>query len=160
MFYSHATCLQTIWWSLGHHPNLVKVHFVLMWKICSRSGHNFAHFMTAQLSWHVHNYDLIRSWETTSEKIAFPPGLHYEIINHSWNCFLDKIFLVSTMFCMSDPVCGYRTYPTHIRLLFRHAQIFFYYKHTPTIFVGCFCNSWLHPLYEFLLLKDNHTSIY
>ena len=33
-------------------------------KINNRSGHTFAHAMTAELSWHVQNYDLIRLLET------------------------------------------------------------------------------------------------
>ena len=35
-----------------------------MWKIIIWSGHNFAHVMTAELSWHVQISDLIESQES------------------------------------------------------------------------------------------------
>ena len=37
----------------AHNPNLVKIHIALTWKLMIQSGHNFAHVMTAELSWHV-----------------------------------------------------------------------------------------------------------
>ena len=44
---------------------------VLAWKILNGSGHNFAHAMTAVLSWHVQNYDLIVSPESKLEQNKF-----------------------------------------------------------------------------------------
>ena len=35
------------------HTSILKIYVVLTWKIMNRSGHNFAHVTTAQLSWHV-----------------------------------------------------------------------------------------------------------
>ena len=37
------------------------IHLTLTWKLTTRSDHNFAHAMTAQLSWHVQNNDLMWS---------------------------------------------------------------------------------------------------
>ena len=39
--------------------NIVKIPFVLISLIMIQSGNNFAHAMTAELSWHVQNSDLI-----------------------------------------------------------------------------------------------------
>ena len=38
--------------------NLADIHFALNFILMIKSGHNFAHVTTAQLSWHVQNYDL------------------------------------------------------------------------------------------------------
>ena len=38
-----------------------KKYIAFMWKMMIKSDHNFAHAMTTQLSWHVHNRDLIGS---------------------------------------------------------------------------------------------------
>ena len=43
----------------AHECNLVKVCFGVIMITLVQSGHKFAHVMTAQLSWHVQNYDLI-----------------------------------------------------------------------------------------------------
>ena len=51
----------------AHNSNLVKI-YALTWKIIIQSGHNFTHFMTAELSWHVQNYDLIGSLESKLEQ--------------------------------------------------------------------------------------------
>ena len=50
-----------------------------MWKIHIKSGHNFAHGMTAELSCHVQNYGLIRLSETKLEQNAFSPDVDYEL---------------------------------------------------------------------------------
>ena len=50
--------------SWAHNANIVNSSVAVTWKIMIQSGHNFAHDTTAQLSWHVQNYDLIRSLET------------------------------------------------------------------------------------------------
>ena len=47
--------LWAYYWNLPK-KNLNKISIPMIW-----SGHNFAHAMTAQLSWHVQNYDLIGS---------------------------------------------------------------------------------------------------
>ena len=49
--------------SWAHNAKLIKIHFALMWKIRNRSGHNFAHVTTAELSWLVQNFELIESLE-------------------------------------------------------------------------------------------------
>ena len=43
----------------AHYLYLVKLQLALKWKIMTRSAHNLAHVMTAQLSWHVQNCELI-----------------------------------------------------------------------------------------------------
>ena len=45
----------------AHNPNLVKLCTVLIWNLMIRSGHNFAHAMTAQLLRHVQYCGLIGS---------------------------------------------------------------------------------------------------
>ena len=49
--------------STNHNSNFVKFHVTLNCKTTLRLGHNFAHAMTAQLSWHVEIFDLIGSSE-------------------------------------------------------------------------------------------------
>ena len=41
---------------------------VVIWKIVIKSCHNFAHAMTAELSWHVQNYDMIGMLESELEQ--------------------------------------------------------------------------------------------
>ena len=53
-------CIKNLW---AHNLNLLNMWVALTWNILMRSGHNFAHAMTAQLSWHVQNYDVIVSLE-------------------------------------------------------------------------------------------------
>ena len=48
-------------------------------------GHSLAHAMTAQLSWHVQNYDLIHQTVFTYKHHMFLQDLGYELINHWWN---------------------------------------------------------------------------
>ena len=43
----------------AHNSNLVKILVALILILMILSGHNFAHAMAAELSWHVQNYDLI-----------------------------------------------------------------------------------------------------
>ena len=50
-----------------------------------RSGHNFAHAMTAELSWHVQNCDLIQSLGSKQEQKQILQILNYKLINASWN---------------------------------------------------------------------------
>ena len=59
---STGTCFTKFLW--GHDPNFVKSQVNLSWKIIIQSSHNFAHVTTAQLSWHVQNYDLIGSLQS------------------------------------------------------------------------------------------------
>ena len=49
--------------------DIVKIHADLMWKIIVRSGYNFAHAITAELSWHVQNCDMIKLQESLLEQI-------------------------------------------------------------------------------------------
>ena len=44
--------------------NFLETCIALLWNMMTQSGHNFAHVMTAQLSWHVQNCDLIGSMQT------------------------------------------------------------------------------------------------
>ena len=57
-------------WDHGHisRTDWFKLKIEILWRMCAlililmtRSGHNFAHAMTAQLSWYVQNYDLTES---------------------------------------------------------------------------------------------------
>ena len=51
-------------WGLFHKVficSLLKILFAQILILLIRSSHNFAHVMTAQLSWYVQNYDLIGS---------------------------------------------------------------------------------------------------
>ena len=57
---------QTALWA--HNPNFLKVHVAVMWKLIIQSGHNFAHAMTAELSWHVQNCDLVGLPESKLEQ--------------------------------------------------------------------------------------------
>ena len=50
-----------------------------------RRGHNFAYATTAELSWHVHNCNLIRSLEPKSKQNQFSQDFHYGLLNHFWN---------------------------------------------------------------------------
>ena len=72
------------WWA--HKPNLVKQKKkeknTYYWiKIMTRSGHNFAHAMTARLSWHVQNYDLIASLESKLEQKYFSQDFSDELLH-------------------------------------------------------------------------------
>ena len=55
-FKSYEVMIQILW---GHDSNLVKMHFTLILLLRIKSGHDFAHATTAELSWHVQNYDLV-----------------------------------------------------------------------------------------------------
>ena len=48
--------------SWDHNCNLVKILFAQILILMIQSCHNFSHAMTAQLSWHVQNYDMIGSF--------------------------------------------------------------------------------------------------
>ena len=41
-----------------HDPKFVELCIIFSWKVMIRSGDNFAHVMTAELSWHMQNCDL------------------------------------------------------------------------------------------------------
>ena len=66
----------------AHNPNPVKICVALMQAIIIRSGHNFAHAMTAKLSWLVQNCNLIRLLETTLDQNVFT--LHKIWFISSW----------------------------------------------------------------------------
>ena len=46
----------------AHNWIIVKIRFALSLILMIQSGHNFAHVMTALLSWHVQNCDLMKPW--------------------------------------------------------------------------------------------------
>ena len=54
-------CTKGLW---AHNANIVKIHIAFTWKIKTQSGHNFAHVITVQLSWHVQTCDLVGSLES------------------------------------------------------------------------------------------------
>ena len=45
-----------------------------------QSGHKFAHVTTAQLSWHVQNWDLIESLDFNTEHVFVFQELDYNLI--------------------------------------------------------------------------------
>ena len=73
---THLT--RSLW---AHNPNLIKLHVDITWKILTRSGHNFAHVTTAELSWHVQSGELIRSIMLNLEQKEFWQDLEYKFIN-------------------------------------------------------------------------------
>ena len=50
-----SLCTKSLW---AHNSNLVPICAAITLEIMIRSGHNFAHVTTAQLSWHVQNCGL------------------------------------------------------------------------------------------------------
>ena len=52
-------------------PNLGKIHYALACKIMIQPDHKSSHVTTAQLSWHMHNCDLIWSFATILGKEKF-----------------------------------------------------------------------------------------
>ena len=50
---SSGTCFTNRLWA--YHLNLMEIHVDLEWKMMIKSCLNFAHVMTAELSWHVQN---------------------------------------------------------------------------------------------------------
>ena len=58
------------------------------------SDHNFAHAMTAQLSWHVQNCDLNGSLESQLEQNEFLKDFNYELMNHLQNGYEDHQFYI------------------------------------------------------------------
>ena len=44
-----------------HYQNIFRIHFIIMEKIMIQPDKKFAHAMTAQLPWHVQNFDLMWS---------------------------------------------------------------------------------------------------
>ena len=61
--------------------NLVKIYSLPILIIIILSGHNFARAMTALLSWHVQNCDLIWSIVFLQEQYKYLRDLDYELIN-------------------------------------------------------------------------------
>ena len=59
----HGPSSLMVFWA--YDPNLVKIMVALILRNMIRWGHNFAHATTAELSWHVQNWDL----QTKSEWI-------------------------------------------------------------------------------------------
>ena len=55
------------------------------YKVMIRSGHNFAHVTTAELSWHVQIYGLIGWLELQPKQIEFSQDFNYELLCPVWN---------------------------------------------------------------------------
>ena len=68
----------------AHNPNLIKMCVTLTWQAMICSGHNFAHAMTAQLSWHVQICDLIGSLHSKLKWKNFQ-DFSLKFINPLWN---------------------------------------------------------------------------
>ena len=90
-------CITNSLWA--HNWNLVKILFVLILILMIQSGHNYAHVMTAQLSWHVQNYDLNAFFVNTLQQPVFYFDLDYHNINPSWNGNRDTTGLLSHPLC-------------------------------------------------------------
>ena len=54
---------------------------MIMWKIMLRTGDNFAHAKTAELSWHVQNYHLNGLIELKLKLKVFSRDFAYELID-------------------------------------------------------------------------------
>ena len=72
----------------AHNPSLVKMHVAFPWNLMTWPGHNFAHTMTALLSWHVQICDLIESSELTSRQYRSSQDLNYEFMNDLFNAWV------------------------------------------------------------------------
>ena len=83
--------------SWAQNPNLAKIHIALIWKIIIQSSHNFAHAMTAQLSWHVQNYDLTGPLQLKIKAEMIPHDFDNEFMNQLRNgpnavsCWVSKL---------------------------------------------------------------------
>ena len=64
----------------AHNWNLVKIIYAQISILMMRSSQNFAHAMTAVLSWQVQNSDQIGSWIFILEQRQFLRDLDYEVI--------------------------------------------------------------------------------
>ena len=98
---------KTVW---AHDPSFAQIHFAFTWMIIIRSGHNFVYAMTAQLSWHMQNCDLIGSLESKLEQNKFAQDFSYELINSLWNgplvayqIVISKKALTQALFHVHDP---------------------------------------------------------
>ena len=64
-----------------HNLTLVNIHIALIWLLIIQSAHHFAHATTAQLSWHVQNYELIWCVFFTKEQYYFLQNLdHHKLL--------------------------------------------------------------------------------
>ena len=92
----HVWHCHSVWW-LRHvidslralDLNLMKIFFLIIIILMIQSVHKFAHAMTAELSWHVQNYDQITSLFFMQEQHVFLKDLNFEFINCLWNVSLD-----------------------------------------------------------------------
>ena len=66
-------------------PNLVKISVVLTWNIMTRSDHMFVHAITADVSWRIEMFSMIRSleWKLKQEKTS--QDYFCELINALYN---------------------------------------------------------------------------
>ena len=92
-----------------HIADLVKVCVAQKFcvkKVRIRSGHYFAHAMTAQLSWHVQNCDLIGSLESELELMHY--STRFQLLTHK---LFVKWVSVSPFHSIAkvwyDPHCGH-----------------------------------------------------
>ena len=70
-----------------YNPHLAKIYDVISWNIMITiitSGHNFAHVMTAQLSWHVQSCGLIWSLKSYLKHGWFSQDFNYVLITLLW----------------------------------------------------------------------------
>ena len=56
-----TTFTKSLW---AHNSNLAEIYVALMWIIMIISGQNFAHAMTAELSWHVQICDVVGAFKS------------------------------------------------------------------------------------------------
>ena len=77
---SHFT--NTKW---AHIPKLEISFLALTWTRKIKSGHNFAHVMTTQLSWHVQICDWTGSSELSLKQKEISYFFNYEFINDVWD---------------------------------------------------------------------------
>ena len=88
LMYCHHCCVLSAYGThftksfSAHDWNLEKILFALI--LIIQSGHYFAHVMTAQLSWHVQNCDLIGLLFLSNSKVIFFQVLDYKVINTWW----------------------------------------------------------------------------
>ena len=85
------TPLTKSFWS--HNRTFAKFRVVLMWQIIFRSGYNFAHDATAELSRHVQNCGMIWVLLFKLKQEIFLRDLDYELIIALWNGYRPSIVL-------------------------------------------------------------------
>ena len=77
----HPSHTERLWM---YNPNLAKIYDVICWKIMITSSHNFAHVMTAELSWLVQNCGLMYSLKSYLKQIWFSQDFNRVLITLLW----------------------------------------------------------------------------